>query len=246
MARFLPNWRRGLSLCPLVMVASCAVSAAPEVDSDPGVSRCARASAPPEIDGQLGDAAWRAASVIEMLPVPRRPEARNVSQGHVRLLWDDEGLYFFAIMEDEDVVAGSRRHDDKLWLGDVFEVFLKPRSDRPDYYEFQVNPANTHLDMYLPRRAAEAYERWATANEFHWQTAVRRDEAGWSVEGRIPWTDFAPTGRRPRPGDVWRFNLCRYDYRNREESKPKLSCSAPLSRPSFHRHEEWQELRFEN
>ena len=70
-----------------------------------------------------------------------------------------------------------------------------------------------------------------------------RDE-GWSVEGRLPWTDFARTGGRPAEGDVWRFALCRYDY-GPEGTKPVLMSSAPLTQSSFHRHEDYGSLTFE-
>ena len=67
---------------------------------------------------------------------------------------------------------------------------------------------------------------------------------GWTVEGRIPWTAFQPSGGKPKPGDVWRFALCRYDY-GPEGTKPVLMSSAPLTQPSFHRHEDYGKLRFD-
>lgn len=130
-----------------------------------------------------------------------------------------------------------------LWLGDVFELFFKPR-EAAAYYELQVNPANARLDIHLPHRAPDAYERWRSSRPFAWETAVQTSAAGWVVEGRIPWSDFAPTGGRPSAGDTWRFALCRYDYTAGAE--PVLTSNAPLTRTDFHRTEEWLELRFSN
>ena len=42
----------------------------------------------------------------------------------------------------------------------------------------------------------------------HWQDV----DEGWTVEGRIPWRDLAPTGGRPNIGEIWKFALCRGDY----------------------------------
>ena len=69
-----------------------------------------------------------------------------------------------------------------------------------------------------------------------------RDQ-GWTVEGRIRWRDFTPTGGRPAAGDQWKFALCRYDYSVDFEG-PELSCSAPLTRSDFHHFEDYATLQF--
>ena len=69
-------------------------------------------------------------------------------------------------------------------------------------------------------------------------------DTSWTVEGRIPWSAFQPTGGKPKPGDEWRFAICRYDY-GPEGTQPVLMSSAPLTQPSFHRHEDYGKLRFE-
>jgi hypothetical protein len=137
------------------------------------------------------------------------------------------------------------------WFNDVFELFFKPSEQRRGYYEFQVNAANTQLEMYLPSRGAGGYSRFhdrrlgiesqvvprGTLN--HWED----EDQGWTVEGRIPWTTFQPTGGRPKVGDRWRFALCRYDYSTAFE-QPELSSTAPLTDASFHHYEDYGELTF--
>ena len=73
----------------------------------------------------------------------------------------------------------------------------------------------------------------------HW---MDKDE-GWTVEGRIPWKDFSLTGGSPKPGDEWRFALCRYDY-SVGSSQPELSSIAPYKRLDFHRTEDFLPLKF--
>jgi hypothetical protein len=167
-------------------------------------------------------------------------------------LWDREYLYFFAAMEDTDLYADVTEHDGMTWENDVFELFFKPAADRPGYYEFQVNAAGTIMDMYLPRRGAGGYRRFKKDGEFHVEAKVRlqgtlnnwRDkDVGWSVEGRIPWRDFAPTGGRPAADARWKFSLCRYDYSVDFEG-PETSTCAPLKVSSFHQHEDFATLRF--
>ncbi len=227
-----------------VSVGACAVlllagALTGPVWADADAARCRRARGDIVVDGAAAEAAWSAADPIDGFAawwIGGEPGGTSA-----RLLCDDEALYFHATMVDVDVVSSSTIDDDRLWLGDVFELFFEPAGDG-GYYEFQVNPANARLDLYLPRRTADAYDRWKSARDFGWRTATRRSEAGWEVEGRIPWSDFTPTGGAPVAGATWRFALCRYDYAG--EAAPLLSCQARLTRPDFHRRSEWGRLRF--
>ncbi|MFM7128480.1 MAG: hypothetical protein ACKO0V_03875, partial [bacterium] len=66
----------------------------------------------------------------------------------------------------------------------------------------------------------------------------------WTVEGRIPWTLFEQTGGKPKPGDVWQFQLSYYDY-GPKGTEPELGSCAPLTILSYHRYEDYAGLRFE-
>lgn len=217
---------------------------------------CRWADTPITIDGEAAETGWGRAQVIGDFSLPwlgdRSRPARTATRA--RLLWDREALYFFAEMEDADLYGDVTEHDGETWNNDVFELFLKP-DERPGYYEFQVNAAGTVMDMYLPRRGAGGYGRFKKDGDFHIVAKVKlrgtlntwqdRD-AGWSVEGRIPWRDFQRTGCAPEPGGRWKFALCRYDYSVDFEG-PELSTCAPLrpsTSPSFHAFEDFATLRF--
>lgn len=206
------------------------------------------------IDGKADESAWNKAAVIEnfrlaWLGKEERPAATKTT---ARLLWDREYLYFYAQMEDTDVYADIKEPDGQLWDNDVFELFFKPATNKTGYYEFQVNAANTTLDMFLPSRGAGGYSRFKKDGKFHLETAVKvqgsindwRDkDKGWSVEGRIPWRDFLRSGGRPAIDEMWTFALCRYDFSTGLE-QPELSSSAPLSEREFHRYEDYAPIRF--
>jgi hypothetical protein len=213
-------------------------------------AECRRATSPIQIDGKLDEPAWQQASVLKDFAVYWEHRVPKTTT-RARLLWDDQYLYFAADMDDSDLYADVTEHNGMCWFNDVFELFFKPSPSRLGYYEFQVNAANTQLEMYLPSRGAGGYGRFhhrrlgiesqvvlrGTLN--HWQD---RDD-GWTVEGRIPWTAFQPTGGRPQIGDKWRFALCRYDYSTAFE-QPELSSTAPLTDASFHHYEDYGELTF--
>src|SRR5687767_10417736 len=200
------------------------------------------------IDGDAGDLAWAHAQTVERFYLPWLGEhARDArTPTRARLLWDRQYLYFIAEMEDGDLHAPVAEHDGKLWEHDVFELFFKPARDKPGYYEFEVNPANAVLDLFLPSRESANYARYKSDGEFDVKTAVklrgtlnRREDtdAGWTVEGRIAWKSLLRTGGRPEPGEAWSFALCRVDDSVSLET-PELSTSAPLAasgKPDFHR-----------
>jgi len=217
---------------------------------------CRWAATPIKIDGKADEEAWKHAQVIDSFYLPwlKKPRmARTATKA--KLLWDREYLYFFADMEDTDLYADVKEHDGQTWDNDVFELFFKPADDKPGYYEFQVNAAGTIMDMFLPRRGAGGFQRFKKDGDFHIQARVilrgtlnkwQDKDEGWSVEGKIPWTDFLRSGGRPGIDETWKFTLCRYDFSVDFEG-PELSTCAPLksqSFPDFHHFEDYASLKF--
>ncbi len=222
----------------------------------PAAVECRFTEKPPTIDGDLDDDAWKNAATIDNFAMPwlgigpsggfPKPEKAT----RAKILWDRENLYVSADLDDADLYADIAEHDGQIWDNDVFEVFLKPAVDKPSYYEFQVNAKNAQFDCFIPRRGHVG--RFRKLHDFAIESSVKLrgtldtwtdTDKGWSVEMRIPWTDFMHSGGRPEPGDEWRFALCRYDHDVGRE-RPELSTSAPLSKLSFHQHEDYAPLKF--
>ncbi len=230
---------------------------AKEFKTPPTAFECRWADEPIQIDGKADDAAWKKAQVIDQFYLPWLGKNARVAKTRTsaRLLWDRNYLYFFAEMEDTDLYADVKEHDGMTWFNDVFELFFKPADDKPGYYEFQVNAAGTIMDMFIPRRGSGGYQRYVKDGDFHIDAKVvlkgtlnkwTDKDQGWSVEGRIPWTDFMKSGGRPDVNEKWKFALCRYDYSVDFEG-PELSTCAPLkskSAPDFHLHEDYATLKF--
>ena len=241
--------RAALAAATLVLVLGPASAQPP-----PTAFECRWADTPIKIDGKGDDPAWKHAQVIDHFYLPWLKVPRNAKTAtKAKLLWDRDYLYFLAEMEDTDLYADVTEHDGQTWDNDVFEMFFKPADDKPGYYEFQVNAAGTVMDMFIPRRGAGGYRRFKKDGDFHIDAKVTLDgtlnnwtdkDKGWTVEGRIPWTDFLRTGGRPAAGESWKVNLCRYDYSVDFEG-PELSTCAPLkSSGSFHYFEEFATLKF--
>ena len=212
---------------------------------------CHWAQGPIVIDGSDDDNAWSNATTINGFRIPGSVTPVPRTATRARLLWDRLYLYFFAELEDHDLFADITDHDGLTWNNDVFEMFLKPSRVSNGYYEFQVNAAGTEMDMFLPDQKSGGFNTLKSANDFHWKTQVRRNgtlnqrddrDQSWTVEGRIPWLDFMPTGGRPKLDEVWQLALCRYDYTVGQ--KPELSSCAPLTQLDFHRYQDYATLRF--
>lgn len=233
------------------LLAGCAADEKPVAVPTAGKAECRRANGPIKLDGQLDEKAWQKAQPIRDFAVFwEKRKARTATEA--RLLWDDDHLYFAAQMEDKDLYALEKKRNGMTWEDDVFELFFKPDGARLGYYEFQVSALGTQLELALPSRGSGGFRRFASAPALGMESAVKRDgtlndhgdrDSGWMVEGRIPWKAFRMTGGRPRAGASWKFALCRYDY-SVFLDRTELSSCAPLTRPDFHRYEDYGELLF--
>lgn len=212
---------------------------------------CRWVDTPPKLDGKLDDPAWKNAMVIDRFPAFWAGKPATVAT-QARLVWSADALYFSAVMSDSHLRSFGTKRNDRLWEGDVFELFFKPDEAKPRYYEFQVNPIGVILELAFPERGFD-FETLAKADPLGFEAVVATEgkpddpsdtDRSWTVEGKIPWSVFEPSGGKPAPGAVWRFALCRYDY-GPSGSKPQLMSSAPLRRMSFHRYEDYGRLTFE-
>jgi hypothetical protein len=213
---------------------------------------CRWTTEPPVLDGKLDDRCWKAAAVIDRFGSFWTDPKKSIQGTFAYLVWDKDALYYAGSMTDAELRSFGAKRNDHLWNGDVFELFLKPSADQPEYYEFQANPRAVIFEAPFPKRGVD-FGGYANAPLLGSRAAVvlkgtlnqpgDRDE-GWSVEGRIPWSAFEKSGGKPKPGAEWRFAICRYDF-GPEGTKPVTMSSAPLTRSSFHRYEDYGKLRFE-
>ena len=203
----------------------------PAIPWSPEVYAARRAERAPIIDGSLDDDAWQSApwtaDFVDIrggsLPAPR-------FRTRARLLWDDEFLYIGADMEEPHVWGTLTDRDAVIYQDHDFEVFIDPDGDSHLYYELEINALGTEWDLMLIkpyRDGGPAIDAWDIREL---RTAVAIDgtlndpadvDVGWSVEIAIPWDVLAEAAGRPvppRPGDRWRFNFSRVQWRLAAES----------------------------
>ncbi len=224
----------------------------------PKVFHCHRATGPITIDGKIDEAAWSGAHVITRLHQPESLQPPT-TKTEIRLLWDDTHLYLSGKIQDKDVVATQFGHDVKCWHDDVLELFVKPSADRHPYYELHVNPNGATLDLMFPRRGAGEWLRFV-----RYQSGMRAaatiqgtvnnwkdEDEGWTGEMAVPLKALALDGKPPKPGDTWRFAVCKYNYSVHlppgeiGDGALEYGSTARLPKVSYHLHEYYDILRFE-
>ena len=92
---------------------------------------------------------------------------------------------------DRDPWATMRARDNRLYEEEVVEVFLDPVGDLECYFEIELNPLNTVLDLVLRKSPSGRRMdlRWQCAGL---RTAVQRTLHGWTAELAIPFESLLP------------------------------------------------------
>lgn len=240
------------SLTAMVVLAAVLAGCGPRAMrvEKPRLRPCRRAQGKITIDGKLDEPSWETAFYLDDFTV-RGTGAKPKAASSARFLWDDEHLYLAVVMEDRDITATHTEHDGRTWEDDVIELLLKPSDHKHHYYEVQITPRNTQLDLLIPRREAGSLERFKP-----WKSGVqsavivkgtlnewRDKDKGWVVEAAIPLGAFAKDTPKPQLGDRWRFAVCRVNYSVYLKAPEKTS-TARLPVTDFQFHEAYDYLEF--
>ncbi len=177
-----------------------------------------------QIDGRLTEPEWQAAALTERFVHPSDGSAPVLST-YAKFLWDDEYLYVGFICEDPNVWATMTNRDDLLYNGEVVEIICDPDGDGLNYFEFQVNPLGTVLDLTINKPYMDGGHSdisW-NLNDQHaavWVDGTLNDttdtDTQWTCEVALPFAEleFMATSMHfpPENGDQWRMLVTRYDY----------------------------------
>ena len=203
---------------PLPSIAKSAVVlallAAPSQAQETPVVQATRTPTPPNIDGRLDDTVWHQAPTIadffQRDPIEGAPPTE---QTQVRILFDDEHLYFALRCFDSEagrLVANQMRRDAELDENDNIQIILDPYNDRRGGFYFSTNPLGARQDMLLTDEGRTRNQAWDSV----WQSRTHIDSLGWSAEVAIPFDQV----RYPDSDQaVWGINIGRAIRRKNEE-----------------------------
>ena len=159
--------------------------------------------------------------------------ARAPKQGtEIRALWSDTEWRVLFRATDIRPWATMTKRDANLYEEEVVEVFFDPVGDLQSYFEIEVNPLGTVLDLVL-RKSRSGYKGDIAWNCLGLRTLVRKHPGGWTAEMAIPFASV--TNSPPVTGTRWRANFYRIDRPSRDGSIPReLTAWSPPMRPNFH------------
>ena len=128
----------------------------------------------------------------------------------IQVAYDDTSVYFAVRLFDKEpqkIVRQLSRRDDNP-DADYFILQLSPNHDRLTGALFQVSAAGVQRDAIISNDTFQD-QSWDGV----WESAVRIDDEGWSLEMRIPFSQLRfPPGER----QVWGINAARYIHRKNE------------------------------
>jgi hypothetical protein len=167
------------------------------------------------MDGILDDAVWqRAEAVTDLIQQEPRVDEPVSENTEVRVLFDDEALYFGISCKDSDpsgVIARELRRDNSLSNDDRFEIVLDTFLDHRNAFYFVINPLGTQYDALITDEGQDINVEW---DERWWSETSITDE-GWSAEIKIPFTTL-----RSRSGvDTFGVNFKRFIRRKNETAQ---------------------------
>jgi len=143
-------------------------------------------SEPPTIDGDLSDSIWShpqmdfAGDFRQYRPDEGEPATESTL---VAVAYDEAAIYFafWCYDSEPEKIAGQLVRRDRHSESDLIAVRLDPYHDHQTGYDFYVNAAGVQLDARLYNENHNDY-----AWDGVWESAVRMQPWGWSVEIRIP------------------------------------------------------------
>jgi hypothetical protein len=163
----------------------------------------------------------------------------KLREGAVRVGWNEAGLWVFATMTDDNIVARATGNNQRLWaLGDVFEIFVRDLVGE-EYFELHTDPSGFWLqlrfaserDFQLLREGKCTLEE-LLVEEPLFRTKTRVREGGWDVLACVT----AVRGRSLRA------SFSRYDY-SEPEGEPVLSSTSAHREINYHDQPAWIDLR---
>ena len=173
-----------------------------------------RTSGPIALDGVLDEPSWREAPVardfIQSEPREGQPATFDTE---VRVLHDDDALYFGVFLRDDEpeaLIVADLKKDFNAAAGDSFSVIIDTFGDQRNGFEFATNPAGARWDAQMANEGREINVNW----DGIWDVRTRIVENGWYAEIRIPFRTLKFTAQNPQ---AWGLNFQRRLRRRNED-----------------------------
>ena len=193
---------------------------------NPEVYFCRRAAHPFTLDGNLEKAFWESAAwTKDFVDIEGDIRPRPRFQTRVKMLWDDNSIYFGAELWGDEIWANVTQRDDVIFRDNDFEIFIDPDSDTQCYCEFEMNARNTVWDLLLTKAYRDGGKPVNSFDIKGLESAVKihgdlnnpyGSNTRWTCEVAMPFTSLLECVGQgkdtPKPGDFWRVNFSRVQW----------------------------------
>lgn len=164
-----------------------------------------RITAPPKIDGELNDDAWKNAELIKDFIVFRPENGKKVTNEYrtiVKVIYNDDAIYISAMMYDPnpDKIPMQFATRDNFSQADFFLATINPNDDGQNPFEFVVQSTGNQGDSKVSNGQEDF--NWSAV----WESAAKVNEQGWAVEMKIPYSALRFSNT---PVQHWGFNFHR-------------------------------------
>ena len=167
-----------------------------------------------ELDGRLDEAAWQEADAGRGFKQWSPERGAPASEPTVfKVAYDDEAVFFGVACYDSDPsrISSNLGRRDHISASDAVYVCMDPYHDKTTGYFFRVNPHGVQEDAYLSDDGDREDGDWDAV----WEAKTNRDEEGWYVEMRIP---FSSMRFRPAANMTWGLQVLRSMHQRGEET----------------------------
>ena len=177
-----------------------------------------KATTPPVINGELNDPVWQTAPLANefIQNFPAYGLAASV-KSEVRILYDDEAVYIGAYLFDDPASIRKQitsRDNEQRQDVDYFSVFFDTYNDLQNGFQFLVTTANVQSDARIGGNGGTDFGDFGDKTwDAVWQSNVRMQTDGWTVEMRIPYISLRFSKKEVQ---TWGLQLLRFTRRNNE------------------------------
>nr|MDQ3283177.1 carbohydrate binding family 9 domain-containing protein [Acidobacteriota bacterium] len=202
-----------LAVCLTTQITAQSAPTTKVVVSEKREFQAVRAAKSPIVDGDLSDEAWQNAPELTGFTQREPDEGKPATQQtRVKVVYDDDAIYFGAFMEDAGPVTPLlARRDTDFGNGDFIKFSVDSQHDRQNGAAFIVNASNVQSDSILFNDIADD-SSWDGV----WNSATKITDKGWFAEVRVPFSQLRFPDRETH---TWGFNVTRWNARLHEMSR---------------------------
>lgn len=209
----------------LFFLLSLSLSAIYAQEKDSGIPRSYTAFKtlqPIHVDGVAEEEAWEKVSWTDDF-IDIEGDKTPLYRTRMKMLWDEDYLYFYAELEEPHVWATLKERDTVIFYNNDFEIFIDPDGDTHNYYEFEMNALNTVWDLFLvkpyrePAPIVDSWDIHGLKSAVHINGTLNNPvdkDTGWTVEIAMPWSVLKEAnshGDLPA-NEFWRINFSRVNW----------------------------------